>query len=382
MARFSKRTAWDLGESPFAAAVREARAAGGRLIDLTVSNSTACGFAYDAETVLGPLRNAGALTYDPDPRGMRPAREAVARYYAEHGCAVDAREVVLTASTSEAYSFIFRLLCDAGDEVLIARPSYPLFDFLAELDDVRLRTYPLFYDHGWSIDFAELERAIGERTRAVVVVHPNNPTGHATSHEQRERLEEVCARRGLALVVDEVFLDYALREGDRVKSFAAGPHRVLTFCLSGMSKIAGLPQMKAAWIAVCGAAEEKGEALARLEVVADTFLSVSAPVQLALPHWLSGRRTMRRQILERVRANVQAIAECGLERLRAEAGWSAVLRLPQRSGEAWRELLELGVVVHPGEFYGMAERGRVVVSLIVPELEFREGMRRVREWCR
>jgi len=380
MARFSRRTGWDLRASSFAAAVRAARAGSPRLMDITVSNPTVCGFRYDEDGVLGPLRQAEALVYDPDPRGMRVAREAVRGYYAEHGADVGADEVVLTTSTSEAYSFVFRLLCDAGDEVLIARPSYPLFDFLAEIDDVRLRSYPLFYDHGWWIDFAGLELAISERTRAIVVVHPNNPTGHATSSAERQRLEEICVRRGLALIVDEVFLDYPLRKGEAIRSFSVGGHPAPTFVLSGMSKIAGLPQMKVAWVVVCGPPAEKAEALERMEVVADTFLSMSAPVQLALPFWLATRETLRGQIAERVRRNVAAIAECGVEMLRMDAGWSAVLRLPQRSGEAVEfELLRRGVVVHPGEFYGIAERGRVVVSLIVPVEEFRAGMGVVRD---
>ena len=381
MARFSGRTGWDLRASSFATAVRVARADGRRLIDLTVSNPTVCGFEYDAAGILGPLGNVEALLYDPDPRGMLVAREAVVVYYRDQGAEVSADDIVLTTSTSEAYSFVFRLLCDAGDEVLIARPSYPLFDFLAELEDVTLRSYPLFYDHGWWIDFAELERAITERTRAVVVVHPNNPTGHATAAEERKRLEEVCVRRGLALIVDEVFLDYPLMEGTVIGSFAVGPHPVPTFVLSGMSKVAGLPQMKAAWVAVCGPATFRAEAMSRLEVVADTFLSMNTPVQLALPSWLAGREGVRGQILARVRANVRAAAECGVEMLRMEGGWSAVLRLPQRPGEAALELLEAGVVVHPGQFYGMAERGRVVVSLIVGEEEFRAGMEVVRGWC-
>lgn len=377
--RFSARTAWDVGESTFAAAIRRAREAGERLVDLTISNPTVCGFAYDADEVLGPLRQTEALGYEPHPRGMQVAREAVRGYYAEHGAAVDADEIVLTTSTSEAYSFVFRLLCDAGDEVLIARPSYPLFDFLAELDNVRLRSYPLFYDHGWWIDFAELERAIGPRTKAIAVVHPNNPTGHATSWAERERMEEICVRRGLALIVDEVFLDYPLREGESIRSFAEGEHPAPTFVLSGMSKIAGLPQMKAAWVVVCGPAAEKAEALVRMEVVADTFLSMSAPVQLALPFWLARRGGMREQILGRLRANVEATLRGGVEMLRADAGWSAVLRLPQRSGDAVEfELLRRGVVVHPGEFYGMGEGGRAVVSLIVPVDEFRMGMEMVR----
>ena len=249
--RFSARTNWDLGESELARAVREARAAGRELVDLTVSNPTVCGFRYEAEEVLGALQDVSAMRYDPDPRGMRSAREAVAGYYAGHGAGVDPDAVVLTTSTSEAYSFLFRLLCDAGDAVLIARPGYPLFDFLAGLDDVRLETYPLFYDFGWWIDFGELERRIGPRTRALVLVHPNNPTGHATGAVEIARLMEVCARWGLALIVDEVFLDYGL-EGP-VSTVARLEPECLTFVVSGLSKIAALPQMKVGWLLASGA---------------------------------------------------------------------------------------------------------------------------------
>jgi alanine-synthesizing transaminase len=380
--RFSLRTGWDVGESGFAKAIREARASGRRLFDLTVSNPTICGFTYDIEEILGPLRNAGALTYDPDPRGMRSAREAVAGYYADHGVAIDADSVVLTTSTSEGYGYLFRLLCDPGDEVLVAQPSYPLFDFLADLEDVRLRPYPLFYDYGWWIDFAELEARIGPRTRVIVVVHPNNPTGHATSAAERERLEEICARHGLALIVDEVFLDYPIEEESALRSFAVGPHPVLTFCLSGMSKIAGLPQMKVGWIVGLGPEGIRREAMGRLEVIADTFLSMNAPVQLALPVWLAGRGRVQRQILERVRANRSVVLGSGIEVLRLEAGWSAVLRLPQMGVEdnvAGRSLQERDVVVHPGSFYGIAEGGRVVVSLIGRTDEFIAGLKRMME---
>jgi alanine-synthesizing transaminase len=390
--RFSKRTGWDVGESGFAAAIREARAAGRGLVDLTISNPTVCGFEYDAEAILGGLGDVRAMTYDPDPRGMRSAREAVAGYYAGHGAGsesgVDADAVVLTTSTSEGYGYLFRLLCDAGDEVLVAQPSYPLFDFLADLVDVRLRAYPLFYDYGWWIDFAELERRIGPRTKAIVVVHPNNPTGHATGAVERGKLEEICLRHGLALIVDEVFLDYPLGEAvseRRLESFAVGAHPVLTFCLSGMSKIAGLPQMKVGWILGLGPEVVRRQAMGRLEVIADTFLSMNAPVQLALPNWLAGRVGIQGQILERIRGNRRAAQESGVEVLQVEAGWSAILRLPQRSGggEVAEELLrEVGVVVHPGAFYGIAEAGRVVVSLIGPAAEFRAGMGRIAGWVK
>jgi alanine-synthesizing transaminase len=367
-------------ESGFAAAIREARAAGSRLIDLTVSNPTVCGFEYDAEAILRPLADARALVYDPDPRGMRSAREAVAGYYRDHGAGVDPDALVLTTSTSEGYGYLFRLLCDAGDEVLVAQPSYPLFDFLADLEDVRLKSYPLFYDHGWWIDFAELEKRIRPRTKAVVVVHPNNPTGHATGDRERERLEEICERRGLTLIVDEVFLDYPLEEGVGLRSFAVGPHPVLTFVLSGMSKIAGLPQMKVGWISGFGPEAMRREAMGRLEVVADTFLSMNAPVQGALPGWLAGRKGIQGQILERVRGNLRRARASGVEVLKVEAGWSAILRLPQQGGDedsTERLLREAGVVVHPGSFYGIGEAGRVVVSLLGAEEDFQEGLKEI-----
>ena len=377
--RFSARTGWDVGESRFAKAIREARASGRRLYDLTVSNPTVCGFCYDVEGILRALGDGRALTYDPDPRGMRSAREAAAEYYRDHGAEVDPDAVVMTTSTSEGYGYLFRLLCDAGDEVLVAQPSYPLFDFLADLEDVRLRPYPLFYDYGWWIDFAELERRIGPRTRAIVVVHPNNPTGHATGAAERARLEEICARHGLALIVDEVFLDYPLREGDVLRSFAVGQHPVLTFVLSGMSKIAGLPQMKVGWIVGMGPEKGRLEAMGRLEVIADTFLSMSAPVQLALPVWLAGRRGIQEQILERARGNLASAEGSGLEVLRVEAGWSAVLRLPQVGvGEVAERLLgEAATVVHPGSFYGIGEGGRVVVSLIGLTSDFSLGLKSI-----
>jgi aspartate/methionine/tyrosine aminotransferase len=373
-----------VGESSYAAAVREARVSGRLLYDLTVSNPTRCGFVYDAEALLRPLADARALVYGPDPRGMVGARAAVAEYYAGHEAEVGVDDLVLTTSTSESYSFLFRLLCDAADEVLVAQPSYPLFDFLADLDDVRLRPYPLFYDHGWWIDFAELERAVTPRTRAVIVVHPNNPTGHWTGAGERERLEELCARHGMALIVDEVFLDYPLCEAAGARSFACGAHPALTFVLSGLSKIAGLPQMKAAWIATLGLEPARSEALGRLEIVADTFLSMNAPVQLAMRSWLAGAGALQAQIRERARGNLatlQRIAEAApecLQVLKVDAGWSAVVGLPGCVGDvdcAERLVRERGVVLHPGAFYGMGEKNRVVVSLIGPAAEFEGGMR-------
>ncbi|HTH52638.1 MAG TPA: pyridoxal phosphate-dependent aminotransferase [Edaphobacter sp.] len=376
--RFSSRTGWDLGESPFAEAIRLARSQHRTLLDLTTSNPTTCGFHYDAEAVLSPLVDPRALVYDPDPRGMGRAREAVAAYYADHHAVIDPDNIILTTSTSEGYGYLFRLLCDAGDEVLVAQPSYPLFEFLAGLEDVRLLPYPLFYDYGWWIDFAELERSITSRTRAIVLVHPNNPTGHGTSAEERRRLEELCARYHLSLIVDEVFLDYPL-EVSSLETFARGPHLVPTFVLSGLSKIAALPQMKVGWIAAFGPTQDRNSALSRLEVIADTFLSMNAPAQYALPYWLQSRGAIQQQIRERSMHNLITIRAAGLEPLKADAGWSAVVRLPKIGLGAFELLGRAGVLVHPGIFYGMPETERIVVSLIVPPERFAEGMGKIRQ---
>ena len=385
---FSKRTAWDLSAGDHATAVAEARSKRGDLLDLTISNPTVCGFEYVADAVLGPMADPAvmehALIYDPDPRGMRSAREAVARYYADHGAGVDGTgvdpdSVILTTSTSEAYSYLFRLLCDVGDEVLVAQPSYPLFDFLADLDDVKLKTYPLFYDFGWWIDFAELERRITAKTRAILVVHPNNPTGHWTHRAERDRLEALCEEHRLALIVDEVFLDYPLGKTP-AQSFAIGPHPVLTFVLSGISKIAALPQMKVAWVASFGPDKLAREATARLEVISDTFLSMNAPTQLALPRWLAGRKTLQHQISERTRSNLRALQGSELEVLHLEAGWSAVAVFRGRglaSGTTAAQVLlqDAGVIVHPGSFYGFSDSRIVVISLLTAANDMEAAVR-------
>ena len=375
-----------MSQSSFSAAISSARAAGRDLLDLTVSNPTRCGFTYAPE-VLSALAGKDAaphaLAYDPDPLGMASAREAVSRYYSSaHGATVAPGSIVLTASTSEAYSFLFRLLCDPGDEVLVAQPSYPLFDFLAALDDVLLKPYPLLYDYGWWIDFSELERRIGPRTRAIILVHPNNPTGHWTHVAEREKLEALCESHGLALIVDEVFLDYPIaRPGNLpARSFANGPHSALTFVLSGLSKIAALPQMKVAWLAVHGPALRVEQAMMRLEIIADTFLSVNTPSQLALPTWLATATPTQDQIKARVAANLHTLTANGLECLRVEAGWSAILRLRSSPNLTAETLMDCtGVLVHPGEFYGLPDNRDFVISLITPAAVFAAATRRITE---
>jgi alanine-synthesizing transaminase len=378
---FSTRTAWDVSETELAKAIAERRELGLPLFDLTASNPTRCGFTYDEAAILASLPDRDALIYDPNPRGMLRAREAVAGYYTAHRAEVDPAHIVLTTSTSEGYSYLFRLLCDPGDEVLIAQPSYPLFDFLAQLESVRLVPYSLFYDHGWRLDSESLRLQITPRTRAVALVHPNNPTGHFTKDTEREELEALCAEHSLALIVDEVFLDYPLA-GHASRSFADGPHPVLTFVLSGLSKIAALPQMKAAWIAAFGPEPNLSHALDRVEVIADTFLSMNAPVQCALPAWLAGRAGIQGQICRRVQRNLRSLdlelsAQTMISRREVEGGWYAVLRVPAlTSGEdlAVQLIREHGVAVHPGYFFGFSGDGWLVVSVLTPEEEFQAGV--------
>ncbi len=286
---FSKRTGWKLTPNRFTEVQRELRAEGREIIDLSLSNPTRAGLRYDAEAVLNALSSKAAMDYDPQPKGLIGAREAVAAYYREQ-CEIEVspESLVLTTSTSEGYSYVFRLLCNPEDEVLVPKPSYPLFEFLADLQDVKLTPYPLLYDHGWQIDFPSLSRAVDSRTRAVVVVHPNNPTGSYVSSEERALLNSFCRDRGLALIVDEVFLDYP-HDGVPRPSFASN-QSALTFTLSGVSKISGLPQMKLAWIAVSGPAPVVATAMDRLEVIADTYLSMNAPLQLAAAALLGERK--------------------------------------------------------------------------------------------
>jgi aspartate/methionine/tyrosine aminotransferase len=377
--RFSERTNWNTDESELARAHRVRAAAGLPIADLTASNPTRCGFEYPPE-LLAALADPQALDYDPQPRGLLRSREAVCRYYASHGIALNPQQIVLTTSTSEAYSFLFRLLCDPASEILFAQPGYPLFDFLAGLDDVRLKAAPLVYDHGWQIDPEGFRQAITPHTRAIAIVHPNNPTGHFTKPWEAEELARLCREFNLSLIVDEVFLDYTF--GASAESFAAGLDGVPIFVVSGLSKIAGLPQMKSAWIAATG--PEAHAALDRLEVIADTFLSMNAPVQGAMSTWLEGRDAIQRQIRARVAANlveldrgVASLQE--VDRLAVEGGWYAVLRIPALGPDEQTvlALLERGVWVHPGYFFGMPESGWLVVSLLAPEAEFSAGVSRL-----
>ena len=379
---FARRTNWNLSVNRYSLAVEEARRGGRTLLDLTASNPTTVGLQYERERILRALQHPRALEYEPAAKGILAAREAVAAYYGARDITVSPEQIILTVSTSEAYSYCFRLLCDPGDEVLVPSPSYPLFEFLADIQDVKLVPYELVYDHGWQIEFESLCRAITPRSRAIMVVHPNNPTGHFTRAWELERLNVLCREHGLALVADEVFLDYGFTD-DVPLSFAAN-QAALTFTLSGLSKISALPQIKVAWIATSGPQDRVQAALDRLDVIADTYLSPNAPVQWAVPELLDTRTGIQRQLRERASHNLSEL-DAQLKtsrmttRLAVDAGWYAVLRIPAtRSDEdvAIALLEQESVLIHPGHFFDFPGAGYLVASLIAPEAEFREGIGR------
>jgi alanine-synthesizing transaminase len=380
---FAGRTNWNLHSNRLSEALAKHRAAGKPLLDLNASNPTECGFEYDHVAILKALSNPESLSYDPDAKGLLSARRAVAEYYSALEIVVPVEDIILTTSTSEAYSFAFRVLCNSGDELLIPEPSYPLFSFLADIHDVKLVSYPLLYDHGWQIDFPALQQSLTARTRGVIVVNPNNPTGNFCKPGEMEKLNEICSSRRIAIIADEVFLDFHLVT-TQPRSFAANTGN-LTFTMSGLSKISGLPQMKAAWLIASGPEELKSEALARLEVIADTFLSMNAPVQRAMPVFLELRHGFQKQVLARVRKNLteldkQLSAQSSCTRLDMEGGWYAVVRVPAtRSDEdvAIELLNAQGVYVHPGHFYDFPADGYLIVSLIASEPDFNEGIKRL-----
>jgi aspartate/methionine/tyrosine aminotransferase len=368
---FSSRFHWDLRPNRLTALLREKRRAGARVLDLTESNPTHAGLEYSPEAVAA-LADPRAMRYDPAPAGMPEARRAVAHYYDARGHAVDPERILLTASTSEGYAYLFKLLCNPGDEVLVPRPSYPLFEFLADMENVAIRQYPLRYHGEWGIDREALADAVTARTRAIVAVNPNNPTGSYLKRSELEFLQSL----GLPLISDEVFSDYALApDPDRVVTLAG-----VGYAMSGLSKVAGLPQMKLGWIVV-----PSGEAMERLEWIADTYLSVSTPVQCAAAALLAAGETVQRQIRERCAANLETLrrrlAGSTADILNVEGGWYAIIKMPRiRGEEEWAlELLDReSVLLQPGFFYDFESEAFLVASLLTPPETFQEGVRRLR----
>lgn len=386
--RFSSRLHWDLRPNPLSSLLAARRAAGENILDLTESNPTRADLKYPAAEILTALSDERALRYEPLPAGSLTARETVANYYSSRGAPVSPDRILLTASTSEAYAYLFKLLTDPGDEILAPQPSYPLFEFLAGMELVRVRPYSLLYDGTWPIDFDSLEQALSPRTRAIVVVNPNNPTGSYLKREELSRLQELCKKHELALIADEVFADYSLQpDAGRVQTLTR-EDAALTFSLSGLSKVVALPQMKLGWIVIGGPTQQCAEAMERLELIADTYLSVGAPIQVALRRLLSLRDAIQEPIKSRLRANLEFLqarsknSPCKL--LTVEGGWYATLQVPRTRAEETL-VLELlrhdNVLTQPGFFYDFPSEAYLVLSLLTPPDIFRAGVERILLRC-
>ncbi len=376
---FSSRFKWSLETNQLTQLIEEKKRAGIQILNLTETNPTKAGFRLSLPFTI----NSETLIYQPDPQGLLPTREAVAKYYLESRTQIISPEqIFLTASTSEAYSWLFKLLCDKGDEVLIPQPSYPLFEFLAELEKVKICPYSLDYahDYGWSLDVERLEKLITPKTKAVIIVNPNNPTGSYLKFAEWEKLQTICAARKIAIMVDEVFFDYSFQANNPPNLNFTGAS-ALTFVMNGLSKMLALPQMKLGWITIFGAEELRQEAEEKLELIADTFLSVNTPVQIAAPTWLVSRHEIQAPIKLRVEENLkylhEALANSNCRVLQAEGGWCAVIEIPriESEEEIILKLLETqNVLVHPGYFFDFESEGFLVLSLIVKKDVFQEGV--------
>ncbi len=401
---FASRTNWALSTNPISLRLEEIRRSGVKIIDLTESNPTRCGFQYlKKEKWLSYLADPKNMIYEPSPAGSPEARQAVSDYYARKGISVNPNRIFLIASTSEAYSFLFRLIANAGERILAPRPSYPLFDFLAALNDIELDPYPLLYDSSWRIDVEKLKPLAGPKTKAMILVHPNNPTGSCLKHSELKKINALAKQHELVLISDEVFSDYLFAADHKFVSSLAGNSPVLTFTLGGISKALGLPQMKLAWIVVSGPENLAKGATERLEIILDTYLSVNTPVQRSLPAWFSFQNEIQDEIRSRLKENRQCLTEhlehhtcedgntkfpraCRnhrmptCESLHSEGGWVAVLKIPRiRTEEEWvlEFLSKDRVYVHPGYFFDFEEEAYLVLSLLPPPEIFEEGIHRI-----
>lgn len=383
--RFDK---WNLPANRLSLLLEEKKQKGIQVFDLTASNPTAVGLDYSSDDILPALTQPQILQYEPQPRGLLSCRLAVAEYYRRRGELVTPEQIHLTASTSEAYMFLFKLLADPGQNILVPQPSYPLFDFLAGLEGIELLPYHLDYDNvrkEWRLDFASIADAMTEQTRAIIWVNPNNPTGSFIKSEEVTQLRQICVAQNLALIVDEVFADYAFLPQANQKSSLVGESGMLTFVMSGLSKILGLPQMKLGWIVVNGPEKLRRQAQEYLELIADTYLSVSTPVQYAAPHWLELTTTLQEPIQRRVRSNLLFLqtqldnhSSCRL--LRTEGGWYAILQSEAFTPEEDLILTLLekdNVLVHPGYFFDFVNEGFLILSLLPQTEIFHEGVSRL-----
>ena len=387
---FSKRFDYNIEENNLSKLLNEKKSAGVKILDLIESNPTNAGFDYNETGILNSIAKPESMKYVPNPKGLESAREAVSQYYREKSITINTDNIFLTSSTSEAYSFIFRLLTDPFDEVLIPRPSYPLFSFIAEMETVNIKYYNLIYSDNktWEIDFESINSQLTEKTKAIILVNPNNPTGNFVKLKEINLLLKICKANNIALICDEVFMDYIL-ETERNSTFSlAGINYVLTFTLSGLSKICGLPQMKLSWIVVSGPDKECEEAKAKMEIITDTYLSVGTPIQLAASDLLIGKEFIQKQIKKRVLRNydylkTESERKDYFELLRTEGGWYSVLKIPNNINEdtlAFELLDKKNVYIHPGYFFDFNEEGYIVVSLLTPEEKFNKGIKRIFEY--
>jgi alanine-synthesizing transaminase len=381
---FSSRTDWNFLSNDLTKLLEEKRSSGTPIIDLTESNPTRCGFAYRSH-ILEPLANPESLHYSPDPRGALSARESIAEYYRRKGATVNPREVFLTASTSEAYSYLFTLLCNNGDSVLVPKPSYPLFDYLCRLNDVQATHYRLHYDDEWRVDLGSLEENVDSSTRAMLVVNPNNPTGSYIKRDERTKIIDFVNKHDLALIVDEVFFDFPVADKGRECASFVAELGAPTFVLNGISKLLGLPQMKLAWFTVAGSEAFIQKASERLEIIADTYLSVATPIQRALPALLADG-SITDALQTRIRQNYRTLrtqlAGKSASVLNVEGGWNAIVRLPNVITDdacAVRALKDCNVLVHPGHFFEMEQDSCIVLNLLPEEPTFFAGISRVVE---
>lgn len=380
---FSSRFPRDFQHNPLTRALAALRRAGTTVLDLTASNPTQAALPYPPEVVRA-FDDERLLVYEPSPAGLPEARAAICSYYLQRGITVEPDRVLLTASTSEAYAYLFKLLANPGDHVLVPRPSYPLFECLAAMESVELRSYPLSYHGGWATDIDALASLVTSRTRAIIVVNPNNPTGNFLKRPELDFLVRLCAERSVALISDEVFSDYGFEPDPQRVTTLANVEDCLAFSMSGLSKIAGLPQMKLGWIVAAGPAAPRSEALERLEWIADTYLSVSTPVQHAAGRLLAAGASVQQEIRERTKSNLQLARQmltgaCASP-LAIEGGWYLPLQVPRvRSEEQWAlDLLsQCHVLVQPGFFYDFETEAFLVVSLLAEPAVFEAGLSRL-----
>jgi alanine-synthesizing transaminase len=386
---FSKRFDYNIEENNLSKLLNEKKSAGVKILDLTESNPTNAGFDYNETGILSSIAKPESMRYVPNSKGLESAREAVSQYYREKSIAVDADNIFLTSSTSEAYSFIFKLLTDSNEEVLIPSPSYPLFSFIAEMESVNIKYYNLIYSDNklWEIDFESINSQLTKNTKAIILVNPNNPTGNFVKLKEINLLLKICKENNIALICDEVFMDYIL-EAERNNTFSlAGINYALTFTLSGLSKICGLPQMKLSWIVISGPDKECEEAKAKMEIITDTYLSVGTPIQHAVSNLLIGKEFIQTQIKERISRNyeyIKSISAGGnyFKLFGTEGGWYSVLKIQKKINEetlAFELLDKKDVYIHPGYFFDLKEEGYIVVSLLTPEEKFKEGIKRILE---